>query len=43
MRELTDEELVTTNWLEEDDKQKIQNLCEKNMTLLGCTGVEDKL
>ena len=44
MRELSAEELATTaNWLETEDVQTIQNLCEKDLTLLGCTGLEDKL
>ena len=42
MRELSDEELVQTDWINEA-KSVLCNLCEKDLILVGCTGVQDEL
>mmetsp|Transcript_22152 Transcript_22152/g.29616 ORF Transcript_22152/g.29616 Transcript_22152/m.29616 type:complete len:86 (+) Transcript_22152:1894-2151(+) len=42
-REMTDQEFDSIDWGNEADKATLSEACERNLKVLGCTGVEDEL
>jgi len=43
MREMSNEEFNSTDWGNSADKKALSEQCEQNLTVIGCTGVEDEL
>ena len=43
MREISLEEFGETKWNDPNERSNIQKQCEQNLTVLGCTGLEDQL